>query len=42
MEITFGEITQAHIKTPLAKKTRLLALLMFYETRKNPKKVSKC
>ena len=32
MNNTFGAITQAHIKTTLAKsKTRVLALLMFYE-----------
>ena len=38
---TFGTITQPHISKILAKKTRVLALLMFYETRKNPKKVFK-
>ena len=39
---TFGTITQPHIVTILAKKnTIVLALLTFYETRKNPKKVFK-
>ena len=39
---TFSAITQPHIKTILAKKkTRVVALLMFYETRKNPKKAFK-
>ena len=33
---TFFEITQQHISKILFKKTRVLALLMFYETRKNP------
>ena len=43
MKNTFGEITQPNIKTILAKnKTIVLALLMFYETRQNPKKNSKC
>ena len=33
MNNTFGAITHAHIKTTLAEsKTRVLALLMFYET----------
>ena len=42
MKTTFGEIAQSHISIILAKKnTRVLALLMFYETRKNPKKVFK-
>ena len=42
MKTTLGARTQTHIKTTLAKKkTRVLALLMFYETRKNPKKASK-
>ena len=37
MKTTFGSIAQPYIKTTLAKnKTRVLALLMFYETRKNP------
>ena len=40
MNTTFGEITQPHIIITLAKKNELfLALLIFYETRKNPKKV---
>ena len=39
---TFGAITQHCIRTILAKNnTRVLTLLMFYETRKNPKKVFK-
>ena len=39
---TFGAITQPHISKILAKNnTRVLALLMFYETRKNPKKFLK-
>ena len=39
---TFGAITQPHISKILAKEnTRVLALLMFYETRKNPRKVFK-
>ena len=34
MKILFGEITQPHIKTTLGKsKTKVLALIMFYETR---------
>ena len=38
-ENTFGTITQPHISKILAKQnTRVLALLMFYETRKNPEK----
>ena len=42
MKTTFGTITQPHIVTILAKKnTIVLALLTFYETRKNPKKVFK-
>ena len=42
IKTTFGSITQPNIKTILAKnKTRVLALLMFYETRNNPKKVFK-
>ena len=39
MNTTFGEITQPHIRSTLEKnKTRVLTLLIFYETRKNPKK----
>ena len=35
MKTTFSAVTKPHIKTTLAKnKTRLLALLIFYETRK--------
>ena len=42
MKTTFGEITQPHIKTTSAKKkTRLLELLLFYETRQNPKEAFK-
>ena len=42
MKTTFVAITQPYIKTILAKnKTILLVLLMFYETRQNPKKVFK-
>ena len=41
MKNKFGTITQPHTSKILAKKTRVLALLMFYETRKNPKKVFK-
>ena len=42
MKNTFGSITQPHIRTILAKNnTRMLVLLMFYDTRKNPKKVIK-
>ena len=42
IKTTFGAITQPHIKTTLAKqKTRVLALLMFYETRKYPEKAFK-
>ena len=40
MNTIFGEITQPHIRTTLAKNnTRVLALLLFYEKRAdNPKK----
>ena len=39
---TFGAVTQPHIRTILEKNNRrVLTLLMFYETRKNPKKVFK-
>ena len=42
MNNTFVAITQPHIKTTLEKKkTRVSALLMFYETRKNPRKYFK-
>ena len=42
MKITFFARTQLHIGTILAKNnTRVLELLMFYETRKNPKKFFK-
>ena len=38
----FGATTQPHISKILTKKTKVLALLMFYETRKNPRHFSKC
>ena len=39
IKTTFGAITQPYIIATLAKNTtRVLALLMFYETRKNPKR----
>ena len=39
---TFGAITQPHISKILAKKnTRVLELLMFYDTRENPYKCFK-
>ena len=39
MNITFGPITQPFIRDTLEKhKTIVLALLLFYYTRKNPKK----
>ena len=39
---TFGPIKQPHIKAkPSKKKTRVLVLLIFYETRKNHKKAFK-
>ena len=39
MNTKFGEITQPHIRTKLAKhNTRVLELLLFYETRHNPDK----
>ena len=39
MKNTFGAITQPNIRTILSKNnTRVLALLMFYETINNPKK----
>ena len=41
MRIKIGTITQPHISKILTKKTKVLALLMFYETRKNTKKVFK-
>ena len=42
MRNTFGAITQPHISKSLAKNnTRVLALLMFYETINNPHKVFK-
>ena len=42
MKITFGAITQPHISKILAKyNTRVLALFIFYETIKNPRKVFK-
>ena len=42
MNNKFGPSTQPFIKAILAKNnTRVLALLMFYETRKNPKKAFK-
>ena len=43
MNNLFDAITQPNIKTRLEKKrTRVLALLMFYETRTNTKNLSKC
>ena len=42
MNNTFGPIAQPFIRSTLKKnKTRVLELLMFYETRKNPKKAFK-
>ena len=42
MNNLFDAITQPNIRTKLEKKNvRVLALLMFYETRNNPKKVFK-
>ena len=42
MKTTFGSITQTHISKISAKQnTRMLAISIFYETRKNPKKVFK-
>ena len=42
MNITFGPINEPFIgATSAKKKTRVLALLMFYGTRKNPKKYLK-
>ena len=42
IKTTFGAITKPHIRTTLAKKkTRVLALLMFYETSQTPKKAFK-
>ena len=39
---TFGPITKTYIRATLAKNTtRVLELLMFYETRNNPKKTFK-
>ena len=39
MNNKFGPITQPYIRATLSKKTpRFLALFVFYETRKNPKK----
>ena len=39
MKTTFGAITQPYIRTILEKNnTRVLALFMLYETRKNPRK----
>ena len=43
MKTTFGAITQPRIRTILAKNnTRVLALLMFYDTRKILRNFSKC
>ena len=39
MKTTFGAITQPHNSRILSKNTRVLALLIFYETKINPKKV---
>ena len=42
MNTTFGPITNPHIRaTSEKKKTRVLELLIFYETRKNTKKYFK-
>ena len=42
MNNTFGPITQPYIKATLKKhNTKVLALLMFYQTRNNPKKAFK-
>ena len=42
MNNTFGPIAQPHIISTIAKiNTRVLELLMFYETRNNPKKYFK-
>ena len=42
MKTTFGATTKSYIRSTLAKyTTRVLALLMFYETRQNPKKAFK-
>ena len=42
IKTTFGAITQPYIRNVLSKNnTILLSLLMFYETRNNPKKVFK-
>ena len=42
MNNIFGPIAQLYIRATFAKKTtRVLALLMFYETRKNPRKYFK-
>ena len=42
MNNTFGPITQTYIKSTSAKNnTRVLALLMFYESRNDPKKYFK-
>ena len=42
MRSIFDAITKSHIRTILAKNnTRVLTLLMFYETRNNPKKAFK-
>ena len=42
MKTIFGSITQPHISKILSKKqTIVLALLMFYEARKKPKKIFK-
>ena len=38
MRTTFGAITRSHVRTILVKNNiRVLALLIFYETRNNPK-----
>ena len=41
MKTTFGSITQPHIRTKLAKKPKVLASLLFYDTRQNPNKYFK-
>ena len=42
MNTTFGEITQPHITNTLENNnTIVLALLLFYDTRKNPEKASR-
>ena len=42
MKTKFGAMNQPQTSKILWKKKRVLALIMFYETRQNPKKISKC